>query len=88
MSPRRRSTDPTTAISITMTRSLLDKIDDKLTRTQSRSAWIADACEAKLGTIPSSDIDSLRLMAMVVERLPDGTLKNLLFEHVTNMGSV
>ena len=45
---RRRSSNPTTAISITLPRSLLDQIDDQLTRTQSRSAWIASAVEGKL----------------------------------------
>ena len=43
---RRRSQNPTRAISITLPSTLLEEIDDKLTRTQSRSAYIANAVRA------------------------------------------
>ena len=45
---RRRAIDPTKAISITLPMSLLNDIDDKLTRTSSRSLWIATACKTRL----------------------------------------
>ena len=67
---RRRSTNPTTAISITLPRSLLDKIDDQLTRTQSRSAWIASAAEGKLnekGTTVDM-ADNKQLLTALVNR--------------------
>ena len=85
--PRRRSTDPTTAISITMTRSLLDDIDDCLTRSQSRSAWIADACQTKLGQYPAGDIDTRKLMAMLHARVDDIVLKTLLLDRLTGTES-
>lgn len=67
---RRRSTDPTTAISITLKRTLLDKIDDELTRTMSRSRWIANACEDKLagGTASIADAPSVQLLTVIFNR--------------------
>ena len=82
--PRRRSTDPTIAISITLPRSLLDKIDDELTRTSSRSKWIAAACNMRLADDffwPETD---KQLFAAVHARLPAGVLKELLLEHITS----
>ena len=81
--PRRRATDPTTAISITLRRSLLDMIDDELTRSDSRSQWIAKACQMRL----SSDTLALtdrQLFAAVHARLTDGVLKDLLLEQITS----
>ena len=57
---RRRSQNPTRAISITLPSTLLEEIDDKLTRTQSRSAYIANAVRAymdeqTLATIASNE---------------------------------
>lgn len=68
--PRRRSLDPTTAISITLKRTLLDKIDDELTRTSSRSGWIASACEDKLagGGIVIADAPSIQLLTVILNR--------------------
>ena len=65
---RRRSSNPTKAISITLPLSLLDEIDDKLTRTQSRSAWIANAC---LQHLHDNDINipTRQLMAMLHARI-------------------
>lgn len=80
---RRRAKDPTTAISITLKRSLLDMIDDELTRASSRSKWISQACQMRL----SSDTLALtdrQLFAAVHARLTDGVLKDLLLEHITS----
>jgi len=81
---RRRAKDPTTAISITLPRSMLDEIDDHLTRTQSRSAWIADACRIKMGEYPAGNIDTRQLMAMLHARIDDKTLKTLLLDRLTS----
>ncbi len=84
---RKRSKDPTIAISITLPRSLLDKIDDQLTRTSSRSKWIADACSYKMGTYEASDIDTRRLLAMLHARAThdgDTTLATLLLDRLTS----
>ena len=79
---RRRSIDPTTAISITLPRTLLDEIDDQLTRTSSRSAWIAGACQQKLGQYPAADLDTRQLMAMLHARIEDETLKTVLLDRL------
>jgi metal-responsive CopG/Arc/MetJ family transcriptional regulator len=81
---RRRSKDPTTAISITLTRSILDKIDNSLTRTQSRSAWIALACQARLDNNDQIDLSTRQLMAMLHARVDDETLKTLLLDRLTS----
>jgi metal-responsive CopG/Arc/MetJ family transcriptional regulator len=80
---RRRSTDPTTAISITLRRSLLEMIDDELTRTSSRSNWIATACQMRLSADTLALTDR-QLFAAVHARLTDGVLKNLILEHITS----
>lgn len=81
---RRRSKDPTTAISITLTRSILDKIDDSLTRTQSRSAWIALACQRKLENNENIEFTTRQLMAMLHARVDDETLKTVLLDRLTS----
>ena len=81
---RRRSKNPTKAISITLPLSLIHVIDDHLTRTQSRSAWIADACRIKIGDYPSGEIDTRQLMAMLHARIDDETLKTLLLDRLTS----
>ena len=84
---RRRAADPTTAISITLPRSLLDEIDDQLTRTSSRSKWIADACRYKMGTYEAGDLDTRRLLAMLHARATsdgDTTLATLLLDRLTS----
>ena len=85
--PRQRSKDEATAISITLPRSLLDEIDDQLTRTSSRSKWIADACRYKLGTYEAGDVDTRRLLAMLHARATssgDETLATLLLDRLTS----
>lgn len=88
---RRRSKDPTTAISITLTRSILEKIDDSLTRTQSRSAWIAFACQARLDNDDQINLTTRQLMAMLHARInghdgkeSDETLKTLLLDRLVS----
>ena len=68
--PRRRSTNPTTAISITLPRRMLDQVDDQLTRTQSRSAWIATAIAEKLSSndVSLQTADTKQLLAVLVNR--------------------
>ena len=68
--PRRRSTNPTTAISITLPRRMLDQVDDQLTRTQSRSAWIASAIAEKLSSndVSLQTADTKQLLAVLVNR--------------------
>lgn len=81
---RRRSVDPTKAISITLPMSMLEQIDDQLTRTSSRSKWIADACNQRLGSYPAADLDTRQLMAMLHARIDDKTLKTLLLDRLTS----
>lgn len=76
--PRRRAKDPTTAISITLTRSLLDNIDDELTRIQSRSAWIASACQEKLGM--PNDGSELTVHKLLWELRRRGVIDKILYE--------
>lgn len=81
---RRRSLNPTKAISITLPQTLIDQIDDELTRTASRSAWIASACEGKLRDASLHTIDDKTLLVMALERLPRGSVvRDLLYEHIT-----
>ena len=81
---RRRSTNPTKAISITLPLTLIEAIDDHLTRTQSRSAWIADACSIKMGDYQAGEIDTRQLMAMLHARIDEPVLKTLLLDKLTS----
>jgi metal-responsive CopG/Arc/MetJ family transcriptional regulator len=81
---RRRSKNPTKAISITLPLSMIEKIDDELTRTQSRSLWIANACAASLEN-KEQEIPLKKLMAMVHARIQAPTLKSLLEEYITSL---
>ncbi len=83
---RRRSADPTKAISITLPLSLLEKIDDKLTRTQSRSAWIAKASESALG-ISTNNLSTRQLLSMLHARLPPSTLAGLVQDKYNDLTS-
>jgi len=83
---RRRSTNPTKAISITLPMSLLEQIDDQLTRTSSRSKWIADACRIKVGDYQAGEIDTRQLLAMLHARATadgDQSLATLLLDRLT-----
>jgi len=81
---RRRSADPTKAISITLPQSLLDNIDDQLTRTSSRSLWIAKACQNKLDDLVTSSVAEAQtrvLMAALTSRSDvDDSLRHLLLQ--------
>ena len=81
--PRRRSKDPTTAISITLPRSLLDEIDADLRQIDSRSLWIANACRMRLEDYMLHTSDK-QIFAAAHARLPNGVLKDLLLEHITS----
>lgn len=80
---RRRSTNPTKAISITLPLTMLNEIDDKLTRTQSRSAWIASAIQSCLD-YQEVEIPIRKLMAMLHARVDDETLKTILLDRLTS----
>lgn len=80
---RRRSKDPTTAISITLPRTLLDEIDSKLTRNDSRSAWIARACMNEL-VDDEINVPTRQLMAALYARIDDETLKTVLLDRLTS----
>lgn len=78
---RRRSQNPTKAISITLPLSLLEQVDDKLTRTQSRSAWIAGAIAMRLEQ-RAMEIETRQLMAMLHARTDDETLRTILVDRL------
>ena len=80
---RRRSANPTKAISITLPQRLLDEIDDKLTRTESRSAWIARACMNEL-IDDEINVPTRQLMAALYARIDDETLKTVLLDRLTS----
>ena len=67
---RRRSLNPTKAISITLPIALLEEIDDRLTRVDSRSKWIAGACEQRLGNKGTvvNDATDLQLLTALYNR--------------------
>jgi len=46
---RRRSSNPTRPIHITLPIGLISQIDSQLSYKQTRSGWIQDACRAKFG---------------------------------------
>jgi hypothetical protein len=84
---RRRSTNPTKAISITLPQSLLDNIDDQLTRTSSRSLWIATACKMRLDEDDTLGIETRQLLAMLHARATadgDQSLATLLLDRLTS----
>lgn len=78
--PRLRSSDPTHAISVTLPVSLLAKINEQLSRTQSRSHWIAGACRMRLGE--SSPLGEVRSKTLLIELMTrediDADLKKLI----------
>lgn len=81
--PRKRLGERTQAISITLPRSMLDDIDDNLTRKQSRSAWIAKAIDARLKS-KRVDLADSQIFMMALDRLPmKSTVRSLLYEHIT-----
>lgn len=83
---RRRSADPTKAISITLPLSVLDQIDDKLTRTQSRSAWICKAANTALKNT-TNNLTTRQLLSMLHARLPPSTLAGLVQDKYNELTS-
>ena len=84
---RRRSADPTKAISITLPLSLLERIDDELTRTSSRSLWIATACKMRMDDDQALGIETRQLLAMLHARATangDQSLATLLLDRLTS----
>ena len=83
---RRRSANPTKAISVTLPEKLLHELDDRLSYSQSRSRWIAEACEKKLQNYDSQsllvvDASVRQLMASLVARAEtEDVLKKLLLQ--------
>ena len=83
---RRRSSNPTKAISVTIPENLLHKLDNRLSYSQSRSLFISNAVEEKLKKYDSpsplvSDSSVRQLMAALVARAEtEDVLKKLLLQ--------
>jgi metal-responsive CopG/Arc/MetJ family transcriptional regulator len=83
---RRRSLNPTKAISVTLPGSLLEELDNQLSYSQSRSRFISNAVEEKLQKYDSpsplvSDSSVRQLMAALVARdETEKVLKTLLLQ--------
>ena len=69
---RRRSTDPSKAIGITLPASLLARIDDKLSYFDSRSAWIAKSCTDRLNeSFDIEDYTPAFVLNQLIKKLED-----------------
>ena len=79
---RRRATNKTIAISITLDRSIIDELDEILSAKQSRSKFIQNCIEAKLsGRKFVHEADTKQLMASLTSRDDcDPFLKKLLMQ--------
>jgi len=83
---RRRSLNPTKAISVTLPGNLLQELDNRLSYSQSRSKYISDAVEKKLKKYKSPsplvcDSSVRQLMAALVARdETEDVLKKLLLQ--------
>jgi len=80
---RRRSANPTMAISVTLPRRLIEELDQVLSYSQSRSKWIAQACENKMKKYDSpllEDASDRQLMGCLHEKTNDPFLKKLLLQ--------
>lgn len=83
---RRRSLNPTKAISVTIPGNLLHELDERLSYSQSRSRFISNAIEEKLQKYDSSsplvsDSSVRQLMAALVARAEtEDVLKKLLLQ--------
>ena len=80
---RRRSPNPTKAISVTLPQRLLEELDQILGYSQSRSKWIAQACEDKIEKYDSpllEDASDRQLMGCLHEKTNDPFLKKLLLQ--------
>jgi len=83
---RRRSLNPTKAISVTLPGNLIKELDERLSYSQSRSRFIANAVEKKLEKYDSqallvTDASVRQLMAALVARdKTEKVLKKLLLQ--------
>lgn len=83
---RRRSLNPTKAISVTLPGNLIKQLDERLSYSQSRSRFIANAVEKKLEKYDSqallvTDASVRQLMAALVARdKTEKVLKKLLLQ--------
>lgn len=79
---RRRSTDPTESIRITIPRSIHNKILDILEPSASRSAWISAACRDKLmGSTSLDDASSKQLAVVLFNR---GAITQTMYDLITD----
>ncbi len=85
---RRRSSNPTKAISVTLKQSTLDELDELLTYKQSRSKYIQDSLDLRMsGSSFVADSSTKKLMAALRMRedyddfLPKLITYNLGFEY-------
>lgn len=82
---RRRSSNPTKAISITVPQNLLDRLDETLTLSQSRSLWITGAMRMRLDeTNEIMEISTRQLIAMLHARDISEQLKAVLLSEIGN----
>lgn len=66
---RRRSTNPTKAISLTIPQSVLDDIHDQIGYKASRSEWITEAARMRLrGSRTIADASDTELLVVLVNR--------------------
>ena len=79
---RRRSSDPTESIRITIPKSIHNQILDRIGVDASRSAWISAACRAKLeGGTYIADASDKQLLVTLLNR---GVITPGLFEQLTS----
>lgn len=79
---RRRSSNPTKPINITVPTVLLDKLHDELGPSDSRSLWITGAIRMRLeGTRTIDDASSKELLAVLVNR---GYITNEVYQLITS----
>lgn len=83
---RRRSKNPTVAISITIPRDLADRLDDVLRYEQSRSEWITSAIRSRLANFPGvlDDLPTRQVIAMLHAREVSPQLKAILMSEIGN----
>lgn len=82
--PRRRSADPTRSIRITLQASVLEGIHMQLGPTESRSAWINDACKRLLresnGGLPPLSVGNATTPQLLAALFSRGAISKELYE--------
>jgi len=84
---RRRSKNPTYAISITLPRTMLEELDNRLNPKESRSRYIRRALAVYMDQGDGVWIPTRQLMAMLHARIDDETLKTILIDRLTSSSS-